>query len=50
LDPPPERLVADLAAVGGHLISLNPIRETLEEFFVKQVAAATPRIGLEAAS
>ena len=53
LDPPPERLVAQLAAGGGRLISLDPLRETLEDFFVKQVStpeARTPRRGLEAAS
>ena len=35
----PERLVADLRARGGRFISLNPIRSTLEDFFVQQVAA-----------
>src|SRR4051812_37475080 len=37
LEPSPERLVADLTARGAQLVSLNPVRETLEEFFVKQV-------------
>ena len=53
VDPPPDRLVAELTAAGGRLISLNPIRETLEDFFVKQVStpeASAPRRGLEAAS
>ncbi len=53
LDPPPERLVAELAAMGARLVSLNPIRETLEEFFVQQVSsphARAPRGGIEAAS
>ncbi|MEP7308500.1 MAG: ABC transporter ATP-binding protein [Acidobacteriota bacterium] len=53
VDPPPERLVAELAAMGARLVSLNPIRETLEEFFVQQVsspAARAPRGGIEAAS
>ena len=36
-DPPPEQLLADLIAEGGHLVSLNPIRETLEDFFVERV-------------
>jgi ABC-2 type transport system ATP-binding protein len=40
LEPPPERLLAELAAAGAHLVSLNPIRETLEDFFVKQVTTA----------
>jgi ABC-2 type transport system ATP-binding protein len=53
LDPPPDRLVAQLTSDGGRLISLNPLRETLEDFFVKQVStpeARAPRRGLEAAS
>jgi ABC-2 type transport system ATP-binding protein len=33
----PEDLLRELTAVGGRLISLNPIRETLEEFFIRQV-------------
>ena len=39
-DPPPERVLADLIAAGGSLVSLHPIRDTLEDFFVKRVAAA----------
>ena len=39
LDPPPEQLLAELTAAGAHLVSLNPIRETLEDFFVEQVTA-----------
>ena len=53
VDPPPDRLVAELTACGGRLISLNPVRETLEEFFVKQIStpeASAPRRGFEAAS
>lgn len=38
LDHPPERVLADLAAMGARLVSLNPVRETLEEFFVRRVA------------
>ena len=48
LDPPPERLLADLAASGARLVSLNPIRPTLEDLFVEQVtspAAMAPRQG-----
>jgi ABC-2 type transport system ATP-binding protein len=37
LDPPPERLLAELTAGGAHLASLNPIRDTLEDVFVKSV-------------
>jgi len=43
LDPPPERLLAELTAAGARLVSLNPIRETLEDIFVKRVASATAR-------
>jgi ABC-2 type transport system ATP-binding protein len=53
VDPPPERLVAELAAMGARLVSLNPMRDTLEEFFVQQVSspeARAPRGGIEAAS
>ena len=50
LDPPPERLMVDLTASGAKLVSLNPIRPTLEDLFVEQVtspaAMAAPR-GLE---
>ncbi|MBI3492713.1 MAG: ABC transporter ATP-binding protein [Acidobacteria bacterium] len=38
-DCPPERLVGELTAEGAHLISLNPIRQTLEEFFVQHVTS-----------
>jgi ABC-2 type transport system ATP-binding protein len=40
LDPPPERLLAELAAQGATLVSLNPVRDTLEEYFVQQVSTA----------
>ena len=43
LEPPPERLVAELTAAGARLVSLNPIRDTLEEIFVKRVADAASR-------
>jgi ABC-2 type transport system ATP-binding protein len=43
LDPPPEHLLAHLTAAGGRLISLNPVRETLEDYFVKQIATAEHR-------
>jgi len=41
-DVPPERLLGELTAAGAHLVSLNPIRKTLEEFFVEQVAGRQP--------
>ena len=40
LDVPPERVLADLVAEGGRLVSLNPLRETLEDFFVDKVEHA----------
>ena len=40
LDPGPERLLADLTGAGAQLVSLNPIRQTLEDFFVAQVSSA----------
>jgi ABC-2 type transport system ATP-binding protein len=42
-DAEPEKLIAELRASGATLVSLNPMRETLEDYFVKQVAAAEPR-------
>jgi ABC-2 type transport system ATP-binding protein len=36
-DARPERLVPELAAAGAQVISLNPIRATLEDFFVRHV-------------
>lgn len=38
LEPPPELLLRDLIGGGATLVSLNPIRDTLEDFFVKTVA------------
>ena len=38
LDQSPDRLLADLTAAGATLVSLNPIRDTLEDFFMKRVA------------
>jgi len=37
LEPPPDRFLAELSAQGAKLVSLNPLRETLEDFFVEQV-------------
>ncbi len=37
LEPAPEQLLRDLIAAGAHLVSLNPMRETLEDFFIKKV-------------
>lgn len=41
LDPPPERTLAALVAQGAALVSLTPIRDTLEDFFVQQVSGAS---------
>jgi ABC-2 type transport system ATP-binding protein len=38
LEPPPDQLLRDLQAEGAQLVSLNPVRETLEDFFVKKVS------------
>jgi ABC-2 type transport system ATP-binding protein len=38
-DPPPDRIVAELAAAGAMLVALNPMRDTLEDFFVQQVSS-----------
>jgi ABC-2 type transport system ATP-binding protein len=36
----PDQLVADLRARGARFMSANPLRSTLEDFFVQQVAAS----------
>ena len=40
LEPPPERLLARADRGRRALVSLNPIRETLEDFFVAAGVAA----------
>jgi ABC-2 type transport system ATP-binding protein len=47
LTPPPEQILASLVAAGAHVVSLNPLRDTLEDVFVRQVAAAPRARGLE---
>jgi ABC-2 type transport system ATP-binding protein len=42
-DAEPERLIAELRASGAKLVSLNPVRKTLEDYFVQQVKAANER-------
>ncbi len=42
LEPAPEVLLRELMAEGAHLVSLNPIRDTLEDFFVRKIAEQTP--------
>jgi ABC-2 type transport system ATP-binding protein len=39
----PERLIAELTARGITVESLNPLRDTLEDYFVRQVKSAAPR-------
>jgi ABC-2 type transport system ATP-binding protein len=41
LTTPPEGAIACVTAMGGALVSMNPLHDTLEEFFVRQVTAAT---------
>ncbi len=43
----PDRFVADLVAHGAQLVSINPIRETLEDFFMRQIGAVPQDRGLE---
>jgi ABC-2 type transport system ATP-binding protein len=38
LEVPPERILADLTATGAKLVSLNPLRDKLEDLFVRRVA------------
>ncbi|MEO7132842.1 MAG: ABC transporter ATP-binding protein [Vicinamibacterales bacterium] len=39
----PERLIGELRASGATLISLNPVHETLEDYFLQQVRGAKVR-------
>jgi len=36
----PEGLLPELVATGAHIVSLNPLRTTLEDFFIAQVRGA----------
>jgi ABC-2 type transport system ATP-binding protein len=40
--PPPEETTAALIAQGATLVSLTPVRDTLEDFFVRQVSGSKP--------
>lgn len=42
-DAEPDRLLGDLTRRGAHLVSLNPVRETLEDYFVEAVASTAAR-------
>jgi ABC-2 type transport system ATP-binding protein len=49
-ESPPEAILSELTAAGARLVSLNPIRQTLEDFFVEQVSSSdvvATRRGLE---
>ncbi len=39
LAQPPDRILSELVATGASVVSLNPLRETLEDFFVQRVNA-----------
>jgi ABC-2 type transport system ATP-binding protein len=39
----PERIIPELVAAGAQVVSLNPLRATLEDFFIAQVRAADDR-------
>ncbi|MCM3881269.1 MAG: ABC transporter ATP-binding protein [Vicinamibacterales bacterium] len=43
LEPGPDGLLRDLIGEGAHLVSLNPTRESLEDFFIQQVGQQEPR-------
>ncbi len=40
LSAKPEGLLPELVATGAHIVSLNPLRSTLEDFFIAQVRGA----------
>ncbi|HXD74636.1 MAG TPA: ABC transporter ATP-binding protein [Vicinamibacterales bacterium] len=43
IETPPEQLLMDLIRDGGRLVSLNPLRETLEDYFVEKVGERAAR-------
>jgi ABC-2 type transport system ATP-binding protein len=45
----PEAVIQALLAAGAHLISVNPVRDTLEDLFVRKVAEVPIARGLEVA-
>src|SRR5205085_2800660 len=44
-DVDPMRVVTELIGGGARLVSLNPVRATLEDFFVERVATADTAVG-----
>ena len=45
LDQSPDRILSELVATGAALVSLNPLRDTLEDFFMQQIAEAEAAAG-----
>jgi len=43
VEPAPDHLIAELSQRGARLVSVNPIRETLEDFFVREVTSPEVR-------
>jgi ABC-2 type transport system ATP-binding protein len=43
LSEAPERVIPDLASTGATVVSMQPVRETLEDFFMQRVAEAGGR-------
>jgi len=39
----PERVIPELAAAGATVVSMNPVRDTLEDFFMQRIAEAGAR-------
>ena len=39
----PERFIPELAAAGATVVSMNPVRDTLEDFFMQRIAEAGAR-------
>jgi ABC-2 type transport system ATP-binding protein len=37
VEHPPDKLLSDLVVTGARLVSINPVRDTLEDFFVRRV-------------
>jgi ABC-2 type transport system ATP-binding protein len=48
-DAEPERIVSEVAALGGRVISMMPLRDTLEDVFVRYVEASAPAPGRQVA-
>jgi ABC-2 type transport system ATP-binding protein len=44
----PEEVIARVRLVGAHLVSLNPVRDTLEDFFLAQVRQSEGRAAIDA--